>query len=223
LGTKDLIRQEFKKNSWHKFFLDLEWLQVESILGLQTEKPLKKGTPMKNMIRSLFLALTFFASTTFAFDKCDAVGSYIAVRLGLPLPDGLGLLNQLQLHSDGTAYFYASDALLFPLTTGEYAPMIGAWELKKDIITMTLITFGTLPTTAGECCDLTTFDWQRYTFELRIVDKNTLERLHTVVQSFPNATTDTNTVLFGSGNVVANSTTPFQFKKVHVVKADLAL
>ncbi len=171
---------------------------------------------MKNMIRSLCLALTLVASAS-AVDRCDVVGSYVAIRT---LTDIGNVMYQLQLHADGTVWAADSTSSITPITSGYYSQAIGAWQIKKDIITLTMVEWGTLPVAVDECCDVDVSDFDRFTAELRVIDKNTIESVHRVSTEFP-TTADTNTVLSGAGTVIGNATTPFQYKKVRVIPADL--
>lgn len=178
---------------------------------------------MKNLIRTLCFALSLVTASASAssVNACDVVGSYINIRtITVPVLGNLDIMTQLQLHADGTVWVDSSSSDVNPITSGFFSQGIGAWQLKKDIVTLTFITWGTTPVTVDECCDVDVTDWERFTQEFRVLDKNTLESIESVSIIFPTSA-DTNTVLTGPGTVFGTSTTPLQYKKVHVVPSDL--
>lgn len=179
---------------------------------------------MKNLIRTLCLALSLVTASASAssVNGCDVVGTYINNRL-IDIGPPVGLLNNLtllELHADGTASEQQSIVQEFPNTTGTGAVLMGAWELKKDLVTVTLIGWDAAPTTVEDCCDVELAAYTRFTLQFRVVDKNTLERIESVRTEFP-LSAPTETIVSGPGTSSSSTATGIIFKKVHVVFSDL--
>lgn len=172
---------------------------------------------MKKLLFALVASFALLSSSVQAFDKEDAVGSYIAIR-----PNDIGIMDQLQLHSDGTAYWWQSNALRDPITGATFSPRIGTWKKDGDFVIVTTIGTGAAaqgPVGADSCCDIDIVEWTRFTQKLRIINKCTLQTVHRVAQSFLLPTSES--PLCGNGTISLDSIAVFQYKKVPVVASDV--
>jgi hypothetical protein len=176
---------------------------------------LDKGRFMKKLLFALVCSFAFLSSSIQAFDKSDVVGSYIAIR-----PNDIGVMDQLQLHSDGTAYWWQSNALRHPITQGTFSPRIGTWNKDGNIVIVTTIGVGAaVAEPVGNCCDIDIAAWSRFTQKLQIIDKCTLQTIHRVARDFLLPTSQS--PLCGDGIIAFDSTAVFQYKKVPVVPSDV--
>lgn len=101
---------------------------------------------IRNALAVLITLLAFMGSTAFAggdSDGCDSekvAGSYVGLRPNTFSGSGLGLLDQLILAKDGTAYWYQSSAFDLFISGGTYIPQIGSWKCidRKNLVVTTV-------------------------------------------------------------------------------------
>lgn len=178
----------------------------------------------KSTLAALATLLMFMGSTAFAGgvgkgNECDpqkVAGSYIAFR---PLLDyqgssGPGVLDQLKLGSDGTAYWYENIAFDQPIHTGSFIPEIGSWKCQKDG-TLVVTTIGAQYNGTG--ADLVKFSNHRFTQKLSVVDSNTLQNISRVARDF--ALTDNPLGPLGIASLP--NPDPFQYIRVKPLPSDI--
>lgn len=164
----------------------------------------KGDSVLKTVATALIAASVCVASTAFANDiPCTpgkVAGSYIRL---VDVPES-EFIDQVQLHTDGTAYFHQSTANDHIVTVGSSIPMIGTWKCV-DANTLVMTTIGQDyhsegvpdPFHIGETVPDSVPDSRtRLTLRFDVLNKNTLERNYFVFLNFdlaadpldPNAT-----------------------------------
>jgi len=175
----------------------------------------------KSALAALFTLLMFMGATAFAGGsgtECDpekVAGSYIALRPTTFSGSGLGVLDQLKLGSDGTAYWYQSTAFDLLVSQGSFIPEIGSWKCLRDG-TLVVTTIGVNYHTVGGQ-DIAKDSNHRFTQKLSVVDSNTLQTISRVARNF--ALTDD--PLGPLGVPGPTSTAVFQFKRVKPLPSDI--
>ena len=149
---------------------------------------------IKHTSIALVSSLVFTVSTALATDtsalctRAKVAGSYIRL---VDVPDA-EFIDQVVLHTDGTAYFHQSTALDHIVTGGPSIPMIGTWKCI-DANTLVMTTIGQDyhsegvpdPFHIGELVPDTVPDSRaRLTLRFDVLNKNTLERNYFVSLNF---------------------------------------
>ena len=147
---------------------------------------------LKSVSTALIAMSVIMVSTAFADDKpCSkarTAGSYIRLRDD-PTPT---FIEQVVLHSDGTAYFYQSTSLDHPITNGTSTSEIGSWKcVDADTLVMTVIgeNYRSEPITSPDDPLLTLRDTapdsrDRLTLRFDVQDKDTLVRNYFIDWNF---------------------------------------
>lgn len=147
-------------------------------------------------------------------DPHGVVGSFIGQR-GTTPDDAR--IDQLVLHEDHTAYVFQTNALVFPITTGTFAPQVGTWKICDDRLIVTTVGFFANPACAPCCCDLNIAGTQRLTQEFEFIDCNTLRVVHRVERNIP----FDEDPLTAEGEIVLDSFAQFDLRRVHAKPSDL--
>lgn len=174
----------------------------------------------KSTLAALATLLMFMGATAFAGGSgtgCDperVAGSYIALRPTIFSGSGLGVLDQLKLGSDGTAYWYQSTAFDLMISTGSFIPEIGSWKCQRDG-TLVVTTIGVNYHSLGT--DIAKDSNTRFTQKLSVVDSNTLQNISRVQRIF--ALTDD--PLGPLGIPGPPNTSVFQYKRVKPLPSDI--
>ena len=176
---------------------------------------------LKSALAALATLLMFMGATAFAGGsgtECDpekVAGSYIALRPALFSGSGLGVLDQLKLGSDGTAYWYQSTAFDLLVSQGSFIPEIGSWKCQRDG-TLVVTTIGVnYHTVAAQ--DIAKDSNHRFTQKLSIVDSNTLQNILRVSRAFLLTDDPLGSNFIASGS----SADPFQWKRVKPITSDV--
>ena len=145
-------------------------------------------------------------------------GSYIGQRSTPEFTSNR--IDQLQLHSDGSAYWNQSYAINFPLSDGTYTPAIGSWKCLGDgTLAVTVIRAISTPyPNATNPTDLEATSYSRFTFNYRVLHNGQLEVFHRVDWNVP---FNEDVLLPHSGTVSQNDSTVYKWKKVRVTPSDL--
>lgn len=175
---------------------------------------------IRNALAVLITLLAFMGSTAFAGDRsggCDSekvAGSYVGLRPNTFSGSGFGLLDQLILNKEGTAYWYQSSAFDLFVTTGTYIPQIGSWKCI-DGRNLVVTTVGVTYASVGN--DIVKSQNTRFTQKISVIDDKTLQTVARV-QRFFLLTDDP----LGS-NVVGTTTftDQFQYKRIKPFKNDV--
>ena len=150
---------------------------------------------MKRLLVTLatFALLIFLASTALAASGGDnacnpnkVAGAYVRNRPNTFSGSGPGLIDQLVLNNDGTAYWYQSTAFDLMVTTASFIPQIGSWKCIDNstlVVTTVGTTYHSTATASGP--DLVKDGNQRLTQKLSIVDDDTLQTLVRVFSDLP--------------------------------------
>jgi hypothetical protein len=178
----------------------------------------------KTALAGLFTLLMLIGSTAFADDhdkdkdKCNpkkVTGSYVALRPNTFSGSGLGILDQLKLNSDGTAYWYQSTSFDLFISAGTVIPEIGSWECREDgtlVVTTVGVTYQ--PTGAGDTRKDTN---TRFTQKLAVIDGDTLQTIRRVFRSFPLTSDPLDPQ---GGTITGDSQVAFQYKRVKPIPSD---
>jgi hypothetical protein len=165
------------------------------------------------------VTLLIMSSTAFAGDdrrECDpkkVPGSYIGLRVSTP---EFGVLDQLKLNSDGTAYHYQSQAFHQLINGGTFIPEIGTWKCLRDgTLVVTTIGVGYVPDGGG---DIKIDHYKRGTQKFSVLNGNTLETIRRVFRNFllTDDPLDPN-----GGTIILDSTVVFQYKRVKPLLSDV--
>jgi len=143
-------------------------------------------------------------------NQCDAnkvAGTYLRNRPAAFSGSGFGVLDQLVLTSDGTAYWYQTTSFDLLITGGTFIPEVGSWQcLDKSTIAVTTIGANYFPNGAG---DIVKANYDKFSQKLTIQDDNTLQVVLRISRTY--ALTDdplTGTPL--TKNVSTNTTSPYR-------------
>ena len=174
----------------------------------------------KSTLAALATLLMFMGSTAFAGGggkgkECDpqkVAGSYIGQRI---ISLDFGILDQLRLNSDGTAYWYQSNAFQQLITGGTFIPEIGSWKCFENG-TLVVTTIGvTYAPVAGP--DIVIDKYKRFTQKLSVLNSSTLETIRRVDRAF--ALTD-DPLNPNGGIITLDSFAVFQYKRVKTLTSD---
>ncbi|MBA2727880.1 MAG: hypothetical protein H0U49_06895 [Parachlamydiaceae bacterium] len=188
---------------------------------------------MRNMLSAIFFSVLLMSSSAYAAHDQDCHerhhrhdchencpfdgGCFIGVR---PNADATqpGIIDQFIFDPDGTVYFNQSNALVFPNTTGTFAPSIGTWKVEDCHVIATVVGFAAAPVALeGGGTDLNVSNYQRATFKFKIINKHTLRAVQRVFRDF----SFDEDPLCDEGTVVLNSFAQFDLRKVKVKECDL--
>jgi hypothetical protein len=172
----------------------------------------------KTAFAALFTLLMFMGSTAIA-DDCTvkkATGSYVALRPTTVSGSGAGILDQLRLNSDGTAYWYQSTSFDLLVSQGSFIPQIGSWQCNADG-TLLVTTIGVTYHSTGT--DIAKDSNERFTQKLSVINDDTLQVIIRVFKDFPLTTDPLDPAAVPSST--RTGTTPFQFKRVKPVPSDI--
>jgi len=144
-----------------------------------------RTSTLKSISTALVGILAFTASTAFAVNPCNPLtvpGAYIR---WIPAAE---VIDQLELHIDGTAAWYQSTAFDFLVPGGTFIREVGSWKcVSATRLVVTTIGMGYQPTQTPDAfppnnlvTDEAKFAYLRHTHQFDVVSINTLNRTRRV-------------------------------------------
>jgi hypothetical protein len=151
---------------------------------------------LNNFILAVVASSVFMVIPAFAQDAgCKNgkfVGSYTNVQKDQDVfGNGTVIhtwINQLNLHSDGTADLNFTAALEYPINTGSQTSYIGSWACRDDgqlVVTLIRAFYNPVgPTSNTTYADIQLGGYNRFTYLFSVVDVNTLKRLNRRIRTY---------------------------------------